>query len=141
MRSVKKTAWILPLIAVAADAQTKPALDEPGVGVICALGIYNAVAEVGRQCFPEQDLAFKAELIRSLAKLDSYVLKNATLTAADLARFKQEQAHVGQPKDLICTDEMSGMYQASVSAGASKLTKHVDALIARPGNLTWGDCF
>lgn len=140
MLPYKTIALILPLLAVAADARTATSEREAGVGVICALGIYNAVAEVGRQCFPEQDAAFKAELNQSLAKLDSYVLRNSESTAADLVRFKQEQSLVGRPKDLVCTDELMDMYRATVSAGRTKLTKHVDALVARPGKPTWGDC-
>jgi len=108
--------------------------------MICALGIYNAVAEVGKRCFPAQDADFKAKLTQSLAKLDTYVLQNSQFTAADLPRFKQEQSGVGRAKDLVCTDDMMGMYRAAVSAGAEKLTKHVDALVARPGKPTWGDC-
>ncbi len=140
MRYVPTMALMLPLAAVSADAQTEASKSEPGVGVICALGIYNAVAEVGRQCFPAENADFKAELAQSLAKLDTYVLQNSQFTAADLARFKQEQSGVGRPKDLVCTDEMMGMYRATVKAGAEKLTKHVDALVARPGKPTWGDC-
>lgn len=140
MRSVKIAALLLPLVAITADARSYPSESPPGVGVICALGIYNAIAEVGRQCFADQDTEFKFGLAQALVRLDDYVLRNSKFTADDLARFKREQSGVGRPKELVCTEEMIGMYRATMNAGSDKLRGHIDALVARPGKPTWGDC-
>lgn len=113
---------------------------KPGEGVICAMGIYNAMAEVGRRCFAGQDQEYQNELIRAVNRIDRYVLSNSNWTDADLAKFKREQARVGEPTDLVCVAEMTDMYLHSSKQGAPRLRKTTDVLLARPGPPTWGDC-
>jgi hypothetical protein len=112
----------------------------PGEGVICSLGIYNAIAEVGRRCFAGRDPEFQAELGRAVARIDEYVLANSEWTADDLARFKRDQSRVGEPEATVCTDEMKGYYSYSASRGAEEIRTATDRLLERPGPPTWGDC-
>ena len=125
----------VPSIVNAAEEGEPP----PGEGVICALGIYSAVAEVGKQCFPSQDLEFQEGVNRAVAKLDAYVLKNSETTKDDLARLKYEQSRVGKPKDIVCSSDMLKLYQGMARNGAG-VEAAVDKLVSRPGKPTWGSC-
>jgi hypothetical protein len=120
-------------------AAADPPLKTPGEGVMCALGIYTYLEQVGAQCFPGQDPALQTELHRSVAELDRFVLANGW-TPADLTRFKAEQARVGQPKEKVCLAEWLPLYGASRRSGTEKLRASVLGLVARPGRPTWGDC-
>ncbi|WP_166038070.1 hypothetical protein [Sphingosinicella sp. YJ22] len=111
-----------------------------GTGVICIMAIFNAVAEVGRRCFPGQDPEFQAELGRAVDQIDQYVLRNSAATPADLERFKQEQANVGEPSAAVCRSEVIGMYRNLARRGTASLRSETEALVARPGPPEWGDC-
>ena len=117
-----------------------PATIAASTGVICMMAIFNAVAEVGRQCFSGQDPEFQAELRRTVDQIDQYVLRNSPATPADLERFKREQANIGEPQAAVCQPEMIGMYRDMANLGAARLRSEADALLARPGPPEWGDC-
>ena len=119
-----------------AAARERPA----GEGVICAMGIYNAVAEVGRRCFPGRDAEFQAELGRTVSRIDDYVLANSGWTSEDLARFKREQSHVGEPEPIVCSEEMKGFYGHMAATSVETVRTEIDRLLARPGPPTWGTC-
>jgi hypothetical protein len=112
----------------------------PGEGVICAMGLYNIIAEVGRRCMPGQDPAFQAELNRAITQIDDYVLRNSTLTPADLNRFKREQALLGAPEARLCRNDLIAQYRHAASMGGDRLREETRLLLARPGPPTWGDC-
>lgn len=59
-----------------------------GEGVICSWATMTAVAEVGDTCFPGQNPALQAELRRSVARIDQYVLRNdRSMTSDKMAEF------------------------------------------------------
>ena len=106
---------------------------------MCALAIYGVADQVGRRCFPGQDAAMQAEIGRTVAKLDGYVLANGW-TAKDLARFKHEQTWVDATHDKLCKGDTVGIYRAIAAGDPAALRASNDALVARPGKPTWGDC-
>ena len=115
----------------------------PGQGVICSMAILNAMAEVGRRCFPGQNPEFQAELARATALIDDYVLRNSDWTPADLERFKREQAHVGDTEAFpsLCHDrDVVGMYRQMAASDLAQTRADTDRMLARPGRPTWGDC-
>jgi hypothetical protein len=111
----------------------------PGEGVICALAITIAVAEIGRRCFPGQDAAVQAELARTEARIEDYVLRNAPANRAALDRFRRDQlgSGVGTP---FCEGDAAGMYRAIAGEGVARIRAGADRLLARQGRPTWGDC-
>jgi len=130
------------IFLLAADqAPSGPAEPVPGEGVVCALAIYSAIAEVGRQCFPDNDPEFQDHLRKDVAKLDAYVLANSKLTPIDLENFKRSQALVGLPKAKVCTPDLMGLYRSAANkTPIIEIDKGIDKLIARPGVPTLGDC-
>ena len=127
------------LIAADQPAPSRP-VPAPGEGVICALALYNAIAEIGRQCFPDQDQDFKTRLSGVLKKVDAYVLANSGSKPEDLEIFKRKQALLGKPKADVCKPDLMQLYTAAAKAGAADLQDSADKLLARPGKPTWGDC-
>jgi hypothetical protein len=110
-----------------------------GVGVLCLWGITNGAAEIGRQCRPGQNLAFQAELERSVSRFDDYVLRNG-LTPEQVAQFKREQGLSGTPQAALCTGELIAFYNHMSAQGPDGLRSEVDRLVSRPGRPSWGDC-
>jgi len=121
---------------VAGSARQAPA----GEGVICTLGIFSAMKEVGNRCFPGQDADFQSELGRAVERLDEYVLTNSEWTASDLETFKKDQSLVDAPQPKVCREELIGMYKQMAADGPSPVKSGTDELVARPGMPTWGDC-
>jgi hypothetical protein len=112
----------------------------PGEGVICAMGIYNALAEYGRRCSPPPNPEFQAELERSTIRIDQFVLANSKISLDEIAKFKLKQSRVGAPDASICRMDIGNMYQIASKVGAKDLRDGMDKLLARPGEPTWGDC-
>jgi hypothetical protein len=125
--------------SIAGGQTPDTAATPPGQGVMCAVAIYGLADQVGRRCFPGQDAAMQAEIGRTVAKLDGYVLTNGW-TAEDLAHFKREQAWVDEPRDKLCKGDPVGLYRGMAATNPAELRASVDALVSRPGKPTWGDC-
>jgi hypothetical protein len=125
-----------------ASAQTEPRESEPGEGVVCAWAIYSAMAEVGGRCLPEEDLEFQEELQRSVARIDEYVLLNASppVTVEQVAEFKREQGNTDSTTEHLCGAEMIGYFRSFAEQGADSVRTATDQMLARPGNPTWGTC-
>ena len=104
------------------------------------MAIINAIAEVGRTCFPGRDPEYQAELGRSVARIDEYVLRNSTMTAADVTRFKRDQSLLGAPASELCHGDYPPMYEEAVARGTAVLRSETDRMLARPGQPTFGDC-
>ena len=101
----------------------------------------TAVAEVGDACFPGQNPALQAELRRSVARIDQYVLRNdRSMTSDKMAEFKRQQGHVGAPAAQVCVADAIQLYRSVEKVGAAKLSASVDAILARDGEPTWGTC-
>jgi hypothetical protein len=113
--------------------------EAPGEGVLCGLAIAEMVAETGRRCFPGQDAAVQAELARSEARIEDYVLRNSRIDRAALDRFRRHQLRsVGRPS--FCRGDVAGIYRSAVGEGVARLRAGTDILLARPGPPSWGDC-
>lgn len=131
-------------LGAGAQPTTSQGVREPpaGEGVICSWAIVTVLAEVGDVCFPGQNPALQAELRRSVARIDQYVLRNSkTMTSARMAEFKRQQGHVGAPASQVCIADAIQLYRSVEKAGAAKLLSGIDTLLARDGEPTWGTCF
>ena len=121
-------------------AETGAAETRPGVGVLCMWALVNVAAEVGRQCKPGRDVAFQAELDRSVIRFDEFVLRNSDTTPAQMAEFKRVQGMSGVPVAELCRGDPIILYEGMAAAGREGLRSQVDRILERPGPPTWGDC-
>jgi hypothetical protein len=126
----------------AAGAAGPPPGDHSGKGaVLCAWRLMLAAQAVGRRCFAGQDAAFQAELARSIARTDAFILKNSSArpTPADLARFK---ARVGEEVDrqrpALCAEDE--VYRAFRDAGTAAMRTTTDELLSVPREPVLNPC-
>lgn len=112
----------------------------PGEGIFCALAIYSLAEEVGKRCFPGGDKKIQAEISRSVGDIDSFVLKNSSMTSADIEEFKREQSHIGGSEAFLCHGDALALYQHVRSQGSASLHAGIASMISRPGKPTWGTC-
>lgn len=125
---------------MAAQAQSPAREPPPGEGVICALAIYSAIAEVGARCRAGQDAALQSSIRGIVASLDDYVLRNGDISPEQLRKFKASQAGATTPTERLCKGDVVLMYDAMKGQDARKVRSEVDKLLARPGQPTWGTC-
>ncbi|MBL8543328.1 MAG: hypothetical protein JNJ63_05920 [Hyphomonadaceae bacterium] len=125
-----------------ASAQDSPRASKPGEGVICAWALYTVASEVGRRCHPGEDVELQEELERAVSQIDAYVVANTNphVTQQQLHEFKRQQGHVGDSEEFLCHGDAHDLYRSSVEQGASAIRAHVENMISRPGEPTWGTC-
>lgn len=113
----------------------------PGEGVICAWAIYSHVADVVERCPTGASPELKAELTRSVERLDAYVWANSDITQAQFDQFKREQANVGRPEAEVCQQRIDdGLVDSLTQMPVEELRTFIDGAVARPGTPTWGTC-
>lgn len=143
-----RTVLVAGALAVLTGAASTPTPQDaretpPGEGIICAMAIFGAIAEIGRRCYPDRLPEFQEELRQSLVRMDAYVLANSDTTAEDLERFKADQTGVGVPDAELCSSEFASIYTEpppEAITDAAEFRTYVDQLVARPGTPTWGTC-
>lgn len=113
-------------------------VDRTGKGaVLCMWSLYVAAQELGRRCFAGQDPDFQAELARSIARTEDFIVKNSSspTTLADLQARKASEA-AGAADDLrpekLCKSEWPQLYTNFKSAGAAGLRAGTDELLSVP---------
>lgn len=121
-------------------APISPRESPPGEGVLCLWVYTGAAAEVGRRCRTGQNPELQAELDSSVERFEAYVLSNSNATPEQVAEFKREQGMVGAPEATVCSGDAIALYNLVAARGADRLRSQVDALLARPGAPSWGDC-
>ena len=126
--------------ASASPAPQVPRETPPGEGVICAWAIYSLVEEVGRRCAPGRYPEAQEELRRTVQRLDDYVRANSDFTPEQISRFKSEQAHIGASEAELCQGDGLQMFESLARIEPGDLSLSIDALVARPGDPTWGTC-
>jgi hypothetical protein len=130
--------------AAAPPAPVPPAAAEfesrPGVGAVCAAGLYTLAAEVGRRCVTDRDPAIQVELDAAVARIDAFLLADPEWDLARLDRFKRDQLGIGSADSEFCSGDAVMIYRAYAAAGAEKLKASSEKVVARPGRPTWGDC-
>jgi hypothetical protein len=113
----------------------------PGEGVICAWAIYSFVSDVAERCPTGASVELKAELARSVERLDAYVRENSDITPAQFEAFKREQANVGRPEAEVCGASVAdGLVEGLTHMPVDELRTFIDEAVARPGTPTWGTC-
>ncbi len=135
------TATLGLAIATASSAPSKPpVVPAPGDGLFCSAMFLMVAAEVGRRCFPEKNAVVHAELERSIALINAYVLRNSSATKGQLAEFRSRQGGMRESNEQLCQGERLMLYNKIVNVGADTLRTQTATLIARPGKPTWGHC-
>lgn len=132
-------AWM----ALGASAQPAPPerVVAPGEGVLCAWGIYTAMASVGATCFPGENPEFQADLRRFSEDLEAYVARNdKRATPQSIAEFKRVQGKTETPAAKLCHAEIIQLYRSFEGADRKALRASVAAAVARSGQPTWGTC-
>jgi hypothetical protein len=138
---MRKLVLLLATPALVGAAPPPPRLSPPGEGVLCMMVFVDVAAEVGRRCFPGQNLPFQTRVESAEAKFDAYVLKNGPATPAQLAAFKKDQARIGSPAfECNAGGDLVQTYKNFLAVDPNFLTTEVDKLLARPGRPTFGDC-
>jgi hypothetical protein len=125
-----------------AFAQSGRRTPEPGEGVICAWALYSVATEVAGRCYPGQNVEVQQELVRSVARIDAFVIANADpqVTEQQVEEFKRQQGGVGADEELLCHGDAEQLYQSLAAQGASEIRQSIDTLVSRPGPPTWGTC-
>lgn len=121
----------------------QPATEEnPGEGIICTWMINALVAEYGRRCVAGEYPKLQVELERADRLLEAYVATNSKppMTDEQVQAFKRRHGVADAPLEEICEGWGQKMYPRSELL-ASEVRRYVDALVARPGEPTWGGCF
>ena len=106
---------------------------------MCGWVFLIAVREVGRRCFAGQDVEVQAQLDKSVAALDRYVMRNSKMSAADVARFHVQEGKEGAPEAQLCHGDLLPLYRQYRSMGAREIRAITDAMVSRPGPPTYGD--
>jgi hypothetical protein len=113
----------------------------PGEGVLCAWGIYTAMASVGATCFPGENPRFQADLRAYSAQLEAYVVRNdKSATPQSIARFRREQGQTEAPAGKLCRADIVKMYRGFETADRQALMAAVAEATARDGKPSWGSC-
>ena len=139
-------------IALSASAQSAPPATTPptpsaerekppGEGVLCAWGIYTAMASVGSTCFPGENPGLQADLRRYSAQLEAYVVRNdRNATPQSIAEFRREQGQAETPAAKLCRADIVRMYRGFEKADRQALKAAVAEATARDAQPTWGTC-
>ncbi|MCW4463698.1 hypothetical protein OK349_18485 [Sphingomonas sp. BT-65] len=128
------------LAAMSPGASAMRRVQEPTIGPVCLYGLVSLAEEIGKNCPKLHDARVQTILSANVQKLDAYFARGGW-TAAQIAEFKREQAHVGapDPKGLFCKGEMASFYPDSKdeTEGLAIVTDHI---VSKPRPLEWGDC-
>ncbi|HEV7660936.1 MAG TPA: hypothetical protein VGO55_13940 [Allosphingosinicella sp.] len=81
----------------------------------------------------------QADLARTEARIEDYVLRNAPTNRAALDRFRRDQLGSGAEASF-CEGDAAGMYRVVAGQGVARMRADTDRLLARQGPPTWGDC-
>ena len=125
--------------AVAATPRA-PVAAAPGEGLICSAMFLVVAAEVGRRCFPGENIAVHDELGRSIARIDNFVLSNSATTPAQLAEFKRRQGGAALANNALCGGDRLALYRSIVTRGPAAIRADTARLVSQPGKPTWGNC-
>jgi hypothetical protein len=115
--------------------------EPPGEGILCSLAIFSTLTEVGKICFPSQDVETIQSFSSAASRLGDFMLANG-VKSNDLAYFLKDQGGAGKPAAELCSETALELY-ASIKRGMSpeRLRAEIDRSVARPGQPTWGTCF
>lgn len=142
-----RIAAALLVIAIASDSagstgQSNAARpgQAPGEGVLCLWAMTSVAAEVGRQCRAGANPAVQHELDDAVARFEAYVRRNSEATDAEIGEFRRRQGLGGADNSRLCHGDPLRAYDEMAAAGAERVRREVDRMLARPGRPAWGDC-
>ena len=118
-------------------------VDVTGKGaVLCLWGLYEAVQAVAQGCHRGEDVALRAEVDRSVARTDQFILDNSNgqVTRADLAIRKAQGLAELTSQHPLCGGEAEKLYTAFRTAGPEALRRGTDDLLSVPRKPVMAPC-
>ena len=139
MRRAFLALLIAPLLLSASPPQADAG--PPGRGVLCLGTILYWAKEIGERCYPGDDPAYQARLQTYAERFDSYIVRNVDGGAEALAQFKASQGlGQGTEKQVCEAAEDYDFYSHMRHVNDDEMKAGIDALLARDGPPSFGDC-
>ena len=117
-----------------------PANEVPGRGVLCLGTFIYFVEMTGKRCRAGQDAEFQVRIAGYSKRFDEYIVRNTGGNPAVLEKFKEGQNLDSEDRRYICEGDAAESYDRFKSADAGELDRAVDALLAKDGPPSFGDC-
>jgi hypothetical protein len=94
---------------------------------------------MGDECFPNEDVEFKAALSEGIERIDQFIIENAPTTTDVLAKAKREMKFV--PPDVsICRRDIVSIYLNLRQAGPEALGRSIADLLSVPRKPAMNPC-
>ncbi|NVD44832.1 hypothetical protein [Qipengyuania atrilutea] len=117
-----------------------PTNEVPGRGVLCLGTFIYFVEKTEQQCRAGEDPEFQARIASYSKRFDDYIVRNTGGDPAVLEKFKEGQNLNSEDRRYICEGDAAESYDGFKSADAGELDRAVDALLAKNGPPSFGDC-
>lgn len=133
------------LLSLSLLGATQPAEDgfKSGVGVLC-MGTFVYIADLqGKACYPGQDSEYQTWLDSNAQKFDAYLIRNFPDGETTLNKFKESQGAFSADNKRLCDLEDapdSDIYMHIRDLDHDEIGNTIDAMLAKDGKPTWGDC-
>ena len=118
-------------------------VDVTGKGaVLCLWGLYETVQAVGQSCHKNEDAALRAEVDRSVARTNRFILDNSNGQAskAGLAARRAQGLAELTAQHPLCGGEAEKLYAAFRNAGPETLRRGTDELLSMPRKPVMASC-
>jgi hypothetical protein len=127
--------------AVAQQSSEADEIDTSGHGAVLCIYMINLHAAVtGRVCYPGKDEVLQSALDESLARIEAFVLENSSISAAELARWRQEYTDRQKDSGQLCSGESADLYKTLRDRGAEALRASTDKLLSVPRKPVMNPC-
>lgn len=130
---------LLPTLVIAQPLSGADA-PPPGEGVLCLGTMVYYVQAVGQRCHANEDLEFQARIAGYAGRFDEYITRNVEGGATALQRFKEDEGIGARTAESLCSGDTAEIYEHFRQAEPRELETAVDALLARDGTPSYGDC-
>lgn len=118
---------------------TAKPINETAMGSICWAAILESISQVSKRCIDREDVGFREELDKSIARLDERFLA----TGWNAERLRAFKIQMGQTQDSIaalCSGNGLQIYQTLKRSGSDALKKATDEVLSQPGPPRWRTC-
>jgi hypothetical protein len=97
-------------------------------------------ALTGRVCYPGEDEAFQSALDESLARIETFILENSSMSAAELAQSKQKYIDRERDRSQLCGGDGQTLYEGLRSRGGEALRSSTAKLLSVPRKPVMNPC-
>ena len=109
----------------------------PGTGLICIWAIQATLLEVGKSCDGPRNLAFEAELARSVSRIEGYALRQSPGGAGGMANYRMQRL---ERDAAACEPDALEMYREMSRTPPETLRAETERLLASSPAVEWGTC-